>query len=59
MWVVALVVWLPVFLFGIALRPGSPAPVAVIVAVVLGVGTLAVSIGGVVTALRSPLVAPA
>lgn len=55
-YVVTLAVWLPVFLFGILLRPESPAPVAVIVGVALTVGMLVVSLVGVVVALRSPLV---
>lgn len=59
MWIVALAVWLSVFVFGILFRLDDPAPAASVVAVVLDVATLAVSIGGVIAALRSPVGATA
>jgi len=55
MWAVALAVWLPVFVFGVALRSDDPAPATVITAVALGVVTLAASIVGVTLALLAPV----
>jgi uncharacterized membrane-anchored protein len=56
MWSVAVVVWLPVFISGVMLRPEEPSSVAVLVGFSLMALTFVLSILGLVVAARSECV---
>lgn len=54
-WIVAVLVWLPVLAFGIVMQADDPDPLAVLMAVFLGVAMVILSIVGGVVALRAPV----